>query len=188
MVETKNNTNAQRLYESTLFSKTVCRFESAFHKALLKNLDSMGYTLNGKDEHVERIVASFFIAVATFLSQNKTAKTDEATAFIVDDKGTFGFAAFVEYNANEADPNPDELEWVYSATLCENDLEYLEKRKTVKKFFMTDSAFQKIFKQVGYDIGGFVFLKTEYLTDVCNLIINSINQVLDNEIENVIRE
>ena len=183
MVETKNNTNAQRLYESTLFSKTVCHFERQFHKTLLKNLDSMGYAIDGKDERVERIAASFFVAVAAFLGQNKIAKTDEAVAFIVQDENAFGFAAFVEYNVNEADPNPNELEWVYWATLCENDLQNLEKRKSVTKFFMTDSAFQKIFKQAGYDIGGFVFTKTEYLTDTCILIVNSINQVLDGEIE-----
>lgn len=194
MMKTLSNTAFNHVVRSmglTNMVKTITMHENAFaaksyedtelHQAMVVNADSIGFMFDNNDDRPERIIKSFFAAVATFLSKRKVSKTDEATAFVVQDiNGVFKFAAFVEYHANEA--NPDEPgNWSYATTFREEDLQDLEKRKTVKKFLAGDPTFKQIFDKVSYDVGGFVFERETFMYDACNLVIDSLVQTLDHE-------
>lgn len=155
--------------------------DTMMRQTLVTNADMHGMQFDIDDSRPDRLVKTFFVAVSAFISKRKVSKADEATAFVLQDlSGNFRFAAIVEYHINEQ--NPDEPgNWSYVMTFNENDLIEIEKRKTVNKFLLGDDAFKSIIDKVAYDIGGFAFDHETIIYESCNLVIDSILQVLDAE-------
>ena len=182
MVENSNNSSTEiativaKLYASAGIDDSLEYVKSELNKAISTNANALGYAFDTRDDHVERMINAFFTAVATFLNETKSEKEDEATALIVQDaKGGFKFAALVEYNADEA-ATSNETKWSYSTMFSEENLQDLEKRKSVKKFLAGDLEFKHIFAQASYD-AGFVCTQPAYMADMWYIIIDSIHQV-----------
>ena len=154
--------------------------ETNFHQALIINADSLGgYIFDRDDERPERLSKVFFAGVSSYLSRRKVTKEDECVALLISDiNGQFKFGAVVEYTPNE---NPDEPgNWNYWFTFNQEDINDLEKRKTIKKY-ITDDAFKSVMDKVAYEVGGFGFEHSSYIYDSCLIVIDTILQVLDHE-------
>ena len=169
MVYLATNSVANKNYEDTQMKQ-----------AFVINANSLGYTY-GDDDRPLRVMKAFFTAVSAYLSKNKIAKTDEATALVLTDTaGNFKFGAIVQYHENAE--NPDEPgNWSYTMTLNEEDLQDLERTKTVKKLLVGDMAFQSTMDKAAYDVAGIMFKHDSYIFDACTLCIETIIQVLDAE-------
>lgn len=188
MMKLINETNFSRLfkqkaYANGFFSRAGAAKtyeETEMHQAFIVNANSVGYTF-GDDDRPERIVKSFFASTAAYLSKVKVTNVDEAVALCLTDlSGNFKFAAIVEYHENK--DNPDEPgNWSFVMTFYQDEVESLEKKKTVKKLLYSSDAFKQVFDKVGYDIGGIVFQHETYMYDACMLVIDTLIQVLDRE-------
>ena len=127
--------------------------ETEMKQTLVINADSMGYALD-TDDRPERLIKTVITSFAVYLSHRKVSKVDEATALVLQDiNGNFKFASIVEYHINES--NPDEPgNWSFVMTFNKEDLDDIEKRKTVKKYLVGDDVFRRIIDKCGYDVGG----------------------------------
>ena len=154
--------------------------ETELKQTLIINADSMGYMLD-TDDRPERLIKTVITSFAVYLSHRKVSKADEATALVLQDiNGNFKFAGIVEYHINET--NPDEPgNWSFVMTFNKEDLDDLEKRKTVKKFLCGDDIFRRIIDKCGYDVGGIQFERDTFYHDACIMVIDTLTQVLDHE-------
>lgn len=155
--------------------------ETEAHSAFIINANSIGYTF-GEDDRPERLIKSFFAATAAFLSKVKVAKVDEAAALILTDvAGNFKFAAIVEYHENDKEDEPGN--WSFVMTFYDDDIKDLEKKKVVKKYLYSggDNGFGGVFDKVAYDVGAIEFQHTSFMFDACNLVIDTLVQILDRE-------
>ena len=154
--------------------------ETEMKQTLVINADSMGYALD-TDDRPERLIKTVITSFAVYLSHRKVSKADEATALVLQDiNGNFKFASIVEYHINES--NPDEPgNWSFVMTFNKDDLEDLEKRKTVKKYLVGDDTFRRIIDKCGYDVGGLQFERDTFYHDSCIMVIDTLTQVLDHE-------
>ena len=154
--------------------------ETEMKQTLVINADSMGYALD-TDDRPERLIKTVITSFAVYLSHRKVSKADEATALVLQDiNGNFKFASIVEYHINES--NPDEPgNWSFVMTFNKDDLEDLEKRKTVKKYLVGDDTFRRIIDKCGYDVGGLQFERDTFYHDSCIIVIDTLTQVLDHE-------
>ena len=163
------NTGATKTYE-----------ETEMHQAFVVNANSAGYTF-GDDDRPERIIKAFFAASAAYLSKVKVSKADEAVALILTDvAGNFKFAGIVEYHENK--DNPDEPgNWSYVMTFDSATIDNLEKSKGLKKLLYSSDGFNAVFDKVAYDIAAIQFMHQSYIYDACELVIDTLIQVLDRE-------
>ena len=154
--------------------------ETEMHQAFVVNANSAGYTF-GDDDRPERIIKAFFASTSAYLSKVKVTKSDEAVALVLTDiSGNFKFAAIVEYHENN--DNPDEPgNWSYVMTFDAATLDNIEKSKTVKKLLYSSDAFKGVFDKVSYDIAGIQFQHQQYMFDACELVVDTLVQVLDRE-------
>lgn len=154
--------------------------ETEMKQTLVINADSMGYALD-TDDRPERLIKTVITSFAVYLSHRKVSKADEATALVLQDiNGNFKFASIVEYHINES--NPDEPgNWSFVMTFNKDDLEDLEKRKTVKKYLVGDDTFRRVIDKCGYDVGGLQFERDTFYHDSCIMVIDTLTQVLDHE-------
>ena len=154
--------------------------ETEMKQTLVINADSMGYAFD-TDDRPERLIKTVITSFAVYLSHRKVSKADEATALVLQDiNGNFKFASIVEYHINES--NPDEPgNWSFVMTFNKDDLEDLEKRKTVKKYLVGDDTFRRIIDKCGYDVGGLQFERDTFYHDSCIMVIDTLTQVLDHE-------
>ena len=154
--------------------------ETEMKQTLVINADSMGYALD-TDDRPERLIKTVITSFAVYLSHRKVSKADEATALVLQDiNGNFKFASIVEYHINES--NPDEPgNWSFVMTFNKDDLEDLEKRKTVKKYLVGDDTFRRVIDKCGYDVGGLQFERDTFYHDSCIIVIDTLTQVLDHE-------
>lgn len=154
--------------------------ETEYHQAFIVNADSYGYSYNTDDDRPERVIKSFFAAVAAYLGKNKVTKANTATALVLTDTaGTFKFAGIVEYHENENQDEPGN--WSFTMTFNEDDLTSLEKKKTVNKLLFGTPQFNNIFDKVAHDVGSIEFQHSSYFYDACILVIDTIIQILDRE-------
>lgn len=154
--------------------------ETELHQAFIVNANASGFTF-GDDDRPERVIKSFFISTAAFLSNAKVAKIDQAVALILTDvAGTFKFGAVVEYHENAE--NPDEPgNWSLTFTFNEEDIEELEKSKSVKKLLYSSTEFKALFSKIAYDVASIEFQHDSYLYDACLMVVDTITQVLERE-------
>lgn len=154
--------------------------ETELYQAYTVNVNSQGYAFGG-DDIPERFFKSFIAATSVYLGKVKVTDPNVAVALVLTDvSGNFKFAGIVEYHENEE--NKDEPgNWSYVLTLNEEDLTDLESTKEVKKYLYGDSAFTTILDKVAYDIGGIEFQRDCYMHACCEILIDTILQVLDTE-------
>lgn len=151
--------------------------ETEAHSAFIINANSVGYTF-GDDDRPERIVKAFFASTAAYLSKVKQSKEDEATALILSDlTGAFKFAAIVEFHNGDGDTD----NWSFTMTFNEDDLKNIEKNKVLKKHLYSTEMFKSVFDKVAYDIAAIEFQHESYMYDACQLVIDTLIQVLDRE-------
>jgi hypothetical protein len=94
--------------------------------------------------------------------------------------GAFQFGSVVEYHYNK--DNPDEPgNWTYIQTFDQDDIEEIEKERTVKKYLYSAEDFKVIFDKVSYDVSGIQFQHSDYMYTCCLLIINTLKQIMDRE-------
>ena len=174
----KKSAYALGLFDNAGANKSYA--ETEMHQAFVVNANSTGYTF-GDDDRPERIFKAFFAASAAYLSKVKVSKADEAVALILTDiSGNFKFAGIVEYHENT--DNPDEPgNWSYVMTFDSNTIDTLEKSKSVKKLLYSSDAFKAIFDKVAYDVAAIQFQHQTYMFDACQLVIDTLLQVLDRE-------
>lgn len=174
----KNNAYALGLFNNAGANKSYA--ETEMHQAFIVNANSTGYTF-GDDDRPERIVKAFFAASAAYLSKMKVSKADEAIALVLTDvSGNFKFAGIVEYHENK--DNPDEPgNWSYVMTFDPKTLDTLEKSKGLKKYLYSSDAFKAVFDKVAYDVAAIQFQHQTYMFDACQLVIDTLIQVLDRE-------
>ena len=175
--------NESKLVVSAVGAKKQLGYEETqIGQAMVINANALGYTFPG-DDSPERILKSFFAATATYLSKVKVAKQDECVALVLSDtSGLFKFAAVCQYDpANSDEEGDDAGNWTYELTLKAEDIEELEKTKSVKKFLFGDTSFKAIFNKISYDVGSIAFEHDSYMYDACVLIIDTLVQVLDKE-------
>lgn len=155
--------------------------ETEFKSAFIVNADSTGFAFSPDDDRPERLLQAFFAATAAYLGKYKVTKTDEAVALVLTDMvGMFKFAAIVQYHENEE--NPDEPgNWSFTMTFNEDDIDSLEKKKSVKKILYNDNSFTATFVKVAYDISAIEIMHTSYCLDSYLLIIDTLLQILDRE-------
>jgi hypothetical protein len=154
--------------------------ETEYHQAFIVNATSDGYAF-GDDDRPERLVKAFFASTASYLSKKKVSKVDEAAALVLTDmSGAFQFGSVVEYHYNK--DNPDEPgNWTYIQTFDQDDIEEIEKERTVKKYLYSAEDFKVIFDKVSYDVSGIQFQHSDYMYTCCLLIINTLKQIMDRE-------
>ena len=151
--------------------------ETEAHSAFIVNANSIGYTF-GDDDRPERIVKAFFASTAAYLSKVKQSKEDEATALILSDlTGIFKFAAIVEFHNGDGDAD----NWSFTMTFNEDDLKDIEKKKVLKKHLYSTEMFKSVFDKVAYDIAAIEFQHESYMFDACQLVIDTLIQILDRE-------
>lgn len=174
----KNSAHALGLFDNSGAAKTYA--ETEMHQAFVVNANSAGYTF-GDDDRPERIVKAFFASSAAYLSKVKVSKADEAVALVlVDVAGNFKFAGIVEYHENKE--NPDEPgNWSFTMTFDPKTLDTIEKSKSLKKLLYSSDAFKAIFDKVAYDVAAIQFQHQTYMYDACQLVIDTLLQVLDRE-------
>lgn len=174
----KNAAYALGLFDNAGANKSYA--ETEMHQAFVVNANSIGYTF-GDDDRPERINKAFFAATAAYLSKVKVSKADEAVALILTDvSGNFKFAGIVEYHENK--DNPDEPgNWSFVMTFDSKTIDTIEKQKTVKKYLYSSDAFKAVFDKVGYDVAAIQFQHQTYMFDACQLVIDTLLQVLDRE-------
>lgn len=162
--------------------------ETEYHQAFVVNGNSIGYTFNsgagaGKDvdDRPERLIKTFFAAIAAALSRIKVTDVDKATALVLKDPaGVFKFAGIVEYHQNT--DNPDEPgNWSFSMTFNEDDITALEKKKVVNKVLCADQMFIQTFDNVAYDIASIRMESSKYIIDACYIVVDTLLQILDRE-------
>lgn len=181
----RNNVNYARVAAGirTAFSLTGANktfAETEGHNSFVVNASAQGFSF-GEDDRPERVIRSFFAAVSLFLKVQKIAKEDEAVALVLTDtEGSFRFAAYMCYNANEEN-SQEPGSWTYEMTLREEVFEELEKERKVKKLLVGDSSFYSVFDKAGYDVGGIEFESDHLMYDAALLTIDTITQVLDGE-------
>lgn len=152
--------------------------ETEVRSAFIVNANTIGYTF-GDDDRPDRIVMSFFASTAAYLSKVKQSKEDEATTLILTDlAGNFKFGAIVEYHNND---ESDADNWSFTMTFNEDDIKNLEKTKIVKKHLYSTDMFKSVFDKVTYDVAALEFQHESYMFDACQLVIDSLLQVLDRE-------
>ena len=66
-------------------------------------------------------------------------------------------------------------------TFNEDDIKNLEKTKVVKKHLYSTDMFKSVFDKVTYDVAALEFQHESYMFDACQLVIDSLLQVLDRE-------
>lgn len=151
--------------------------ETEAHSAFIVNANSIGYTF-GDDDRPERVVKAFFASTAAYLSKVKQSKEDEATALVLTDlAGNFKFAAIVEFHEGDGDTD----NWSFAMTFREDDLKDIEKKKVLKKHLYSTEAFKSVFDKVAYDVAAIEFQHEAYMFDACQLVIDTLLQVLDRE-------
>ena len=188
MIKELRNTNFKKAFYANMvakglaFSQANKNYEETEYKhAFIVNADSLGYTFSKDDDRPERLTKAFFAATAAFLGANKITSADKAVALVLSDMvGNFKFAAYVQYHENTE--NADEPgNWSFTMTFNEEDLDSLEKKKTVKKILYNDDTFKLTMQKVAYDISAIEFMHSTYYLDSYYLIIDTLLQVLDRE-------
>ena len=174
----KNSAYSVGLFDNVGAGKTYA--ETEMHQAFVVNANSAGFAF-GDDDRPERIFKSFFASSAAYLSKVKVSKADEAVALVLTDvAGNFKFAGIVEYHENK--DNPEEPgNWSFVMSFDPKTLDTIEKGKTLKKYLYSSDAFKAVFDKVAYDIGSIQFDHQSYMYDACQLVIDTLLQVLDRE-------
>lgn len=169
-----------RIAETRILSANKLLEETQYHQAFVVNGNSMGFA-DMIEDIPERVTRSVFAACAEFLKKVKVKDPEKAVALVLSStSGTFKFAAIVQFSENEENPE-DPGNWHYSHTFEESVLEDLEKSRSVKKYLFSDDSFKTVLDDAAYNVGSIQFKKDRFLFSACNIVIDTILQVLDKE-------
>ena len=175
--------------DKTLYNIAKTFKETELHNTFVVNAAAEGGYSFGQtaaeaaaSRHPEKLIESFFAAVAVHLSKRKKMSEDNPVVFELQDvAGKFKFAAIVQYHENQSNPD-DPGNWSLEFTLDENDVTELEEEenKKVTKLLFSE-AFRNDFCDVVRDIGFIRFTELSFVYPTALLVVNSLLQVIDRE-------
>ena len=153
--------------------------DTEMHNAFIVNANIKGYAF-GDDQRPERLIQSFFLAVAKMLHYKKVQDPKKAVAVILTDySDDFKFAGVVHYNENSEGSTADN--WEVSLMLTKEEYADVKSEyEEVIEYKCNDNTFAQVFIDVAYDIGRVEFYG-QYTFDAALIVVDSLVQVLDRE-------